>query len=184
MSFGRGGVSPVIKTQWSTNPFIACNTSEVKSTTSVLSVDPKVVVKRDAQDVRAFTCLTKSSRGEIAAENVGSSGFKANASFVTMWESRKRRESKSAWILARSGSDADEDEPERFLRTSREARQSSEAALSLSSHSTRWISENPKRKERCRGAYVDGLMGVRTSLRTRRLLTPGPRCLQIGRAHV
>jgi hypothetical protein len=62
----------VIKTQWSTNPLVACNTSEVKPTTSVLSVDPKVVVKRDAQDVIAFICLTRSSRGEIAAENVGS----------------------------------------------------------------------------------------------------------------
>ena len=75
----------VIKAQWSTNLLIACNTSEVKPTTSVLSVDPKVVVKRDAQDVIAFICLTRSSRGEIAAENVGSAGFKANASFVAIW---------------------------------------------------------------------------------------------------
>lgn len=86
----------VIKTQWSMNPFIACNTSEVKSTTSVLSVDPKVAVKRDAQDVRAFTCLTRSSRGEIAAANAGSFGFKTNASFVTLWETKENRESKSA----------------------------------------------------------------------------------------
>lgn len=75
----------VIRMQLSMNPFVACRTSEVKPTTSVLSVDPKVVVKRDVQDVRAFTCLTSSSRGEIAAENVGSFGFKANASFVVMW---------------------------------------------------------------------------------------------------
>ena len=67
------------------NPLVACNTSEVKPTTSVLSVDPKVVVKRDVQDVRAVTCLTRSSRGEIAAENVGSFGFKTNASFVVVW---------------------------------------------------------------------------------------------------
>jgi hypothetical protein len=81
-----GGVAPsVIKAQCSTKFLIACNTSEVKPTTSVLSVDPKVVVKRDAQDVIAFICLTRSSRGEIAAENAGSDGFKANASFVVMW---------------------------------------------------------------------------------------------------
>lgn len=76
---------PVIKTQWSTNPFVAWQTSKVKPATSVLSVDPKPVVKRDAQDVMAFTCLTRSSRGEIAAEKFGSAGFKANASFVAMW---------------------------------------------------------------------------------------------------
>jgi len=75
----------VIKAQWSRNLLIACNTSEVKSTTSVLSVDPKVVVKRDVQDVIAFICLMMSSRGEIAAETVGSAGFKANASFVVIW---------------------------------------------------------------------------------------------------
>ena len=74
-----------IKAQWSTNLLIACNTSEVKPTTSVLSANPKVVVKRDAQDVIAFICLTRSSRGEIAAGNVGSAGFKANASFVVIW---------------------------------------------------------------------------------------------------
>lgn len=92
-------------------------------------------MKRDAQDVRAFTCLTRSSRGEIAAENAGSFGFKANASFVVMWEIKESRESKSAWIFARSGSAAGEGELEIFSRTSREARQSSEVALSLSSHS-------------------------------------------------
>ena len=75
----------VIRMQLSMNPLVACNTSEVKPTTSVLSVDPKVVVKRDVQDVRAFRCSTRSSRGEIAAENVGSFGFKANASFVVVW---------------------------------------------------------------------------------------------------
>lgn len=135
MSFGGGVTPPVIRTQWSMNPIVACNTSEVKSITSVLSVDPKVVVKRDAQDVRAFTCLTRSSRGEIAAENAGSFGFKANASFVVMWEIKESRESKSAWIFARSGSAAGEGELEIFSRTSREAWQSSEVALSLSSHS-------------------------------------------------
>ena len=85
MSF-EGGVTPsVIKTQWSRNPLVACSTSEVKSMTSVLSVEPKVVVKRDVQDVMAFMCLTRSSRGENAAGNAGSVGFKANASFVAMW---------------------------------------------------------------------------------------------------
>lgn len=78
-------IPSVIKTQWSTNPLVACNTSEVKPITSTLSVDPKVVVKRDAQDVIAFICLTRSPRGGIAAENVGSTGFKAKASFVMMW---------------------------------------------------------------------------------------------------
>ena len=67
------------------NPFVACSTSKVKPATSVLSVDPKVVVKRDAQDAMAFTWLTRSSREEIAAENVGSVGFKVNASFVAAW---------------------------------------------------------------------------------------------------
>jgi len=126
----------VIRTQWSINPLVACNTSEVKPTTSVLSVDPEVV-KREVQDVRAFTCLTRSSRGEIAAENVGSFGFKANASFVAMWWIKESRENKSAWSLARSGLDAGGGELEIFLRTLRETWQSSEAALSLSSHSTR-----------------------------------------------
>lgn len=85
MSFGGGAAPSAIKTQWSTNPFVACKTSEVKPITSVLSVDPKAVVKRDAQDVIAFICLMRSSRGGIAAENAGSVGFKANASFVAMW---------------------------------------------------------------------------------------------------
>lgn len=78
-------ISLAIKMQWSTNPLVACSTSKVRPTTSVLSVDPKVVVKREAQVVIAFMCLVRSSRGEIAAENVGSVGFKANASFVMIW---------------------------------------------------------------------------------------------------
>ena len=127
---------PVIKTQWSMNPFVACSTSKVKPTTSLLSVDPEVTVKRDAQDVIAFTCEAKSSRGEIAAENAGSFGFKANASFVATWYIRERRERKSAWILVRSGSDSEEGELEIFSRASKDAWQSSETALSLSSHST------------------------------------------------
>lgn len=94
-------------------------------------------MKRYAQDVTAFTCLTRSSRGEIAAENAGSVGFKANASFVMMWWIKESKESRSAWILVRSGSDADEGGPEISSKTSREAWQSSEAALSLSSHSAR-----------------------------------------------
>ena len=85
MSFDEGVTPSVIKTQLSTNPLVACNTSKVRPTTSVLRVDPKVVVKRDAQDVIAFRCLTRSSRGETAAKKVGSVGFKANASFVAMW---------------------------------------------------------------------------------------------------
>lgn len=85
MIFERGVAPLVIRTQWSTNPLVACKMSEVKPKASVLSVDPKVAVKRDVQEVSAFTCLTRSSRGEIAAENVGSFGFKASASFVVMW---------------------------------------------------------------------------------------------------
>lgn len=71
--------------QLSTNAFVAWTTSKVKPTTSVLRVDPKVMVTRDAQEVIAFTWLMRSSRGEIAAENSGSVGFRANASLVTTW---------------------------------------------------------------------------------------------------
>lgn len=78
-------------------------------------------MKRDAQEAAAFICLTRSSKGEIAAENVGCSGFRANASFVAMWWMRESRERKSVWILARSGSDAEEGELDIFWRALEDA---------------------------------------------------------------